>query len=89
MMITIEYEIYIHTYIVPSNAASMSSSEGVVLFLSRVYMDMTKPGVQNPHCEPWALAILSYTQHKRPLESFDIESVTFQTTYQRDGRISM
>ena len=33
----------------PSKAASTSSSEGVGLFLSRVYIDMTKPGVQNPH----------------------------------------
>lgn len=24
-------------------------------------MDITIPGVQNPHCEPWALAIRSWT----------------------------
>ena len=37
---------------VPSKAASISSSEGVELFLMRVYIDMTNPGVQNPHCDP-------------------------------------
>lgn len=29
--------------------------------LRRAYIDMTIPGVQNPHCDPWALAILSWT----------------------------
>ena len=40
---------------------SMSSMFGFLLFLRRVYMDMTMPGVQNPHWEPWELAIRSCT----------------------------
>ena len=36
---------------------SMSSMSGLGLFLSRVYMDMTMPGVQKPHWEPWEEAI--------------------------------
>lgn len=35
-------------------------SEGCGWFLSSVYMDITIPGVQNPHCVPWLLAILSW-----------------------------
>lgn len=40
----------------------MSSREGVGWFLSRAYMDITIPGVQKPHWEPWILAIRSYAQ---------------------------
>lgn len=36
------------------------SSEGCGWFLSSVYMDITIPGVQNPHWVPWLLAILSW-----------------------------
>lgn len=45
---------------IPSNAVSSSSSDGVGLFLRRAYMDITMPGVQNPHCEPCAFAMRSY-----------------------------
>ena len=37
--------------------------------LSRVYMDMTMPGVQKPHCDPWLAAILCWTACSRPLAS--------------------
>ena len=50
-----------HTYI-PSNALSISFCVGKGLFLRRVYMDITIPGVQNPHWEPWDFAIRSYTR---------------------------
>ena len=43
----------------PSSAFSISSSLGVTLFLSNVYIDITIPGVQKPHCDPWALAMRS------------------------------
>ena len=43
----------------PWKASSISSSVGVALFRRREYMDMTNPGVQNPHWDPWAFAILS------------------------------
>ena len=46
----------------PARFSSISSMEGaLVLQRSRLYMDMTKPGVQKPHWEPWALASLSCT----------------------------
>jgi len=46
----------------PARASSISCSVGAsVLDLSREYMDMTKPGVQKPHCEPCALARRSWT----------------------------
>ena len=41
------FEVYL-----PWNAISMSFIEGLGKFLSNVYMDMTIPGVQNPHCDP-------------------------------------
>ena len=44
---------------IPSNAFSISSSLGIVLFLSNVYIDITIPGVQKPHCDPWAFAMRS------------------------------
>ena len=37
--------------------------------LSSVYMDMTMPGVQKPHCDPWLAAILCWTACSRPLAS--------------------
>ena len=40
---------------------SMSSIFGAGLFRSKVYMDMTMPGVQNPHCDPWASASFCWT----------------------------
>ena len=43
----------------PSNALSMSALSGIGLFLSNVYIDITIPGVQNPHCDPCDLAIRS------------------------------
>ena len=39
----------------------MSSMFGFFLFLRSVYMDMTMPGVQNPHWDPCEFAILSWT----------------------------
>jgi len=41
----------------PWKAASICSVDGCGLVRSNVYMDMTNPGVQNPHCEPCELAI--------------------------------
>lgn len=52
---------------VPWKASSTSAMVGLGLFLSRAYMDMTMPGVQNPHWEPWAFAILSYDKHTQGL----------------------
>ena len=45
----------------PPNALSISSSVGITLFLSNVYIDITIPGVQKPHCDPWAFAMRSCT----------------------------
>ena len=39
----------------------MSSILGHGLFLNKVYIDMTIPGVQNPHWEPWASANFCWT----------------------------
>lgn len=39
--------------------------DGFGWFLSSVYMDMTMPGVQKPHWEPWARAIRSCTAWRR------------------------
>lgn len=47
---------------IPSNALSISVWVGRGLFLRSVYMDITIPGVQNPHWDPWDLAILSWCQ---------------------------
>lgn len=44
----------------PPRASMSCSSEGCGWFLSRAYMDITIPGVQNPHWVPWLLAILSW-----------------------------
>lgn len=44
----------------PARASVMSSMVGCGLFLSRAYVDITIPGVQKPHWEPWALAIRSW-----------------------------
>ena len=44
----------------PWNAFSISTFVGIGLFLRRVYIDITIPGVQNPHWDPWDLAILSF-----------------------------
>lgn len=44
----------------PPRASMSCSSEGCGWFLSSVYMDITIPGVQNPHWVPWLLAILSW-----------------------------
>lgn len=57
-----------HKYkrLVPANAWVKSSIVGWGLFLSRVYMDITIPGVQKPHCEPWALAIRSCERTHHP-----------------------
>lgn len=44
----------------PARAWVMSSMVGCGLFLSRAYVDITIPGVQKPHWEPWALAIRSW-----------------------------
>ena len=47
----------VHLHRLPPSASSISSSVGLVfLDLRRAYMDMTKPGVQKPHCEPCACA---------------------------------
>jgi hypothetical protein len=49
----------------PSKAFSISAEVGRGLFLNNVYIDITIPGVQNPHCEPWDLAILSCVKTKK------------------------
>ena len=48
----------------PSNALSISLCVGTGLFLRRAYIDITIPGVQNPHWDPWDLAIRSLTLGK-------------------------
>lgn len=45
----------------PWNAISKSFIVGFGVFLKRVYIDITIPGVQKPHWEPCALAIRSWT----------------------------
>ena len=47
----------------------MSSISGLGLLRSRVYMLMTMPGVQKPHCDPCDLAILSCTACNLVLEN--------------------
>lgn len=42
--------------------------------LRRVYIDMTIPGVQNPHCEPCEEAIFSCTGWSFPLVALPIPS---------------
>lgn len=46
----------------PSRAAIICSMEGSAWFLSKAYMDITIPGVQKPHWEPWHLASLSWKE---------------------------
>ena len=48
---------------VPSKALSIWDREGWGLFLSREYIDITMPGVQNPHWDPWERASLSWKRH--------------------------
>ena len=50
----------VHLHRLPSNALSNSSIDGWGLLRNSVYIDMTIPGVQKPHCDPWLLASLSY-----------------------------
>lgn len=45
--------------LLPSNALCISLYDGKGLFLNNVYIDITIPGVQNPHCDPWDFAIRS------------------------------
>lgn len=42
----------VHLHRLPSKACSICFCVGLGLFLSSVYIDMTNPGVQKPHCEP-------------------------------------
>ena len=49
---------------IPSKALSISFCVGAGLFLRRVYIDITIPGVQNPHWDPWDLAIRSLISRK-------------------------
>lgn len=49
----------------PARASVTSSKVGCGLFLSNVYMDITIPGVQNPHWDPWAFAIRSWKTQMR------------------------
>ena len=44
----------------PCKVDSNCSMSGVGWFRSKVYIDMTIPGLQNPHWDPWAFAILSW-----------------------------
>ena len=47
-----------HRHKLPPTASSISARVGrPALERKRAYMDMTKPGVQKPHCEPCASAI--------------------------------
>lgn len=46
----------------PARAAIICSEVGSGWFLSKVYMDITIPGVQKPHWEPWHLASLSWNE---------------------------
>ena len=47
----------------------MSAMSGFGLFRSSVYMDMTMPGVQKPHCEPCDSAIRCWTACNRDLDN--------------------
>ena len=49
---------------IPSKALSISFCVGTRLFLRTVYIDITIPGVQNPHWDPWDLAIRSLIRRK-------------------------
>eukprot|EP00041_Stephanoeca_diplocostata_P033967 m.1137871 g.1137871 ORF g.1137871 m.1137871 type:complete len:388 (+) comp24437_c1_seq4:2946-4109(+) len=42
----------VHRHRLPSNASSMSTAVGFGLCCNNAYIDMTMPGVQNPHCDP-------------------------------------
>ena len=46
----------------PSKASNRSCSVGWALFLSRAYIDITKPGVQKPHWEPLCIARRSWNK---------------------------
>lgn len=53
----------------PSKALSISLWVGKGLFLSRAYMDITIPGVQNPHWDPWHLEIRSLWNTKQQIKT--------------------
>ena len=50
---------------IPSKALSISFCVGTGLLLRRVYIDITIPGVQNPHWDPWDSAIRSLISRKK------------------------
>ena len=76
--------------ILPSKAASSWCGEGRGWFLSRVYIDMTNPGVQNPHCDPWAAASFSCTGtmvqvHHRPSSGQGVQVSSIIIRHQYTG----
>lgn len=63
----------------PWKAFSISSMVGSGWFRSSVYMLMTIPGVQNPHWEPWLLAILSLKRKReREIKKTDVPWLCYQ-----------
>lgn len=51
--------------ILPWKAISRFFIVGLGMLRKRAYMDMTIPGVQKPHCDPWDFAIRSCTGWSR------------------------
>ena len=64
--------------LLPSKALSISLCVGKGVFLSRAYMDITIPGVQNPHWDPWHLAILSLWNTKQQIKTTWLTDVYIQ-----------
>jgi len=52
----------VHLQRFPCMERSMSSNWGTGLFRRSVYMDITMPGVQKPHCDPWNFDNLSFNK---------------------------
>ena len=62
---------------IPSKALSISFCVGTGLFLRRVYIDITIPGVQNPHWDPWDLAIRSLISRKKKQKKNDNSAIRY------------
>ena len=58
----------------PSSAFSTSTFEGRGLFLSKVKVDITNPGVQKPHCRPWDSIRLFYNENTTRICIFQVIS---------------
>lgn len=58
-------------HFLPCSDSSTSAVDGFGFWRSKVYIAMTNPGVQNPHCDPCPLLSLSWNQERCSL--FDTE----------------